>query len=292
MDFTLLIYKSLLQEFISRGYYFVTFKDFIYSKIYTNNKSFIILRHDVDRLPQNALRTAEIEYSLGIKGSYYFRIVPESFNVDIIKNISGLGHEIGYHYEEIDTVVRRQKSAVRNTLKSSKAARQTHFDNLQTTINYQLPTTILGEAFELFKVNLEKIRSVFPVTTICAHGSPLSPFDNKLVWNNFNYKDLGIIGDPNFDIDWDDFGYLTDTGRRWDGDDVSVRDKAPSSILPQKGRKFKSTFDIIKYIDGLPDKLMITVHPQRWNDKLLPWATEYILQNTKNVIKKYFFVKN
>ena len=53
--------------------------------------------------------------------------------------------------------------------------------------------------------------------TIRMHGSPLSPFDNKIVWQKYNYRELEIIGDPYFDIDWNEFGYLTDTGRRWDG---------------------------------------------------------------------------
>ena len=38
-------------------------------------------------------------------------------------------------------------------------------------------------------------------------------------------EDYGIIAEPYFDLDFDEVFYLTDTGRRWDGDDVSVRDK-------------------------------------------------------------------
>ena len=60
----------------------------------------VILRHDVDRRPLNALTTAKLENELGIRGTYYFRIVPESFDETIIKQIAELGHEIGYHYEE------------------------------------------------------------------------------------------------------------------------------------------------------------------------------------------------
>src|ERR1035437_4176924 len=113
MDFTLFIYKSFLQSLISSGYSFVSFKDFIHSKIYLNNSFFIILRHDIDRLPHNSLRTAEIDCSLGIKCSYYFRIVPESLNIDIIRKIAGLGHEIGYHYEDVNLLFRRQKSMLK-----------------------------------------------------------------------------------------------------------------------------------------------------------------------------------
>ena len=51
-------------------------------------------------------------------------------------------------------------------------------------------------AYELFKVNLAKMREVADIKTICMHGSPLSPYDNKLIWKKYSYKDLGIIGEP------------------------------------------------------------------------------------------------
>ncbi len=38
-------------------------------------------------------------------------------------------------------------------------------------------------------------------------------------------EDFGIIAEPYFDVDFKEVLYLTDTGRRWDGDEVSVRDK-------------------------------------------------------------------
>ena len=88
MDFTLSIYKLFLRSLISSGYSFLSFKDFIHSNHDLNNGSYIILRHDVDRLPHNSLRTAEIEYSLGIKGSYYFRIVTGSLDINIIEKYS------------------------------------------------------------------------------------------------------------------------------------------------------------------------------------------------------------
>ena len=71
--------------------------------IYLNNnfEKVLILRHDVDKRPQNSLRTAQLQHKLGVKGTYYFRAVPESFDVDVIKRIAALGHEIGYHYEDL-----------------------------------------------------------------------------------------------------------------------------------------------------------------------------------------------
>ena len=83
----------------------------------THHSSLVILRHDVDRLPENSLRTARIEQEMGIRGSYYFRIVPESWDEKIIKEIAALGHEIGYHYEDVDLAAK---------LLQGKSNRKTH----------------------------------------------------------------------------------------------------------------------------------------------------------------------
>jgi len=68
------------------------------------------------------------------------------------------------------------------------------------------------------------------------HGSPMSRWDSRLLWKYYDYKDFGITGEPYFDVDFDKVMYLTDTGRRWDGDFVSVRDKAQGSGLRAKIR--------------------------------------------------------
>ena len=97
MDFMLTTYKNLLQELLANGYSFQTLQDFIQQ---AEDKT-VILRHDVDRLPSNALVIAKIEKEAGIKASYYFRIVKESYDEDIIRQIADMGHEIGYHYENL-----------------------------------------------------------------------------------------------------------------------------------------------------------------------------------------------
>jgi len=145
---------------------------------------------------------------------------------------------------------------------------------------------VIDAALEMFQQNLEKIRKVADIKTICPHVSPLSPYDNKMIWEKYDYKKLEIIGDAHLDTDWDRFAYLTDTGRRWNDDSVSVRDKVNSKY----NFNFKSTFEIINNIDNLPDNVMFTIHPERWNDKFIPWMGELIGQNFKNVIKKYFYV--
>jgi len=139
------------------------------------------------------------------------------------------------------------------------------------------------------------LRQLYPVETICMHGSPYSKYDNKALWEEYSYSQYGIIAEPYFDLNFNDMLYLTDTGRRWDGAAFSVRDKISvdhASMIELKG-ELKSTMDIISAAESgfLPDKLMITTHPQRWTDQLIPWTRELVLQNFKNIIK-YIIVRS
>lgn len=213
------------------------------------------MRHDVDRKPESALKMAILENKLKIRASYYFRIVKESFNEFIIRKIAEMNHEIGYHYENLTTCG----------------------GNLQLAIDD-------------FRLYLEKLRKFYPVKTICMHGSPLSRIDNRDLWKVYNYRNYGIIGEPYFDIDFNEVFYLTDTGRRWDGEDVAIRDKVKSKKNKGKSKwpSYHSTPDIIQAVEkgNFPDKAMIVIHPQRWTDEPIPWLKELIWQNSKNIGKK------
>ena len=98
MDFTLTTYKRFLHSLHIDDYSFQTLENFIQ---YPNKEKIVILRHDIDRLPSNALVIASIEKEAGIRAGYYFRIVKQSYDENIIRQIAEMGHEIGYHYENL-----------------------------------------------------------------------------------------------------------------------------------------------------------------------------------------------
>jgi hypothetical protein len=276
MDFTLLSYRNLLETLLLKGFSFITFADFLAEEgdVANPSRKIIILRHDVDLKPHNSLATAIIEAELGIKGSYYFRMVPESFDVEIIKQIASLGHEVGYHYETMDT------ASLRLNVKREELSERGN----EELIDY---------AYNVFCENLGTFRKTYPVSTICMHGSPQSGFDNKDIWKKYDYKQLGLLGEPYFDIDFNDFFYLTDTGRCWNGYRFSVRDKMPQQEQWIKdGLVFGRTSDIVRaaHANALPPRIMITVHPQRWTNSPLAWMWELLFQNIKNVVK-WFVVR-
>ena len=241
MDFTLSKYSELLDALKAYGFYELT------------------LRHDVDLKPANSLSTAQMEAEKGLRGIYYFRAVPDSWDEEIIKLIALLGHEIGYHYESL------------------------------TTCNGDV-----DKAYEDFCANLERLRALVPVRSICMHGSPRSPFDSKDIWKKYDYTALGIENEPYLDTDFSKVFYLTDTGRRWDGYKVSVRDKIPQyqDQWVDQGLTFHSTDDIIKGLHKgiIPKRLMITVHPQRWNPMGPAWCKELLMQNAKNLVKRALLI--
>jgi hypothetical protein len=265
IDFTYDIFQELLVSLKSNHYQFITIADYLNKPIQGSAKT-CIMRHDVDRLPANSLNTAIIENKAGICGSYYFRIVPDSYNEIIIKNISELGHEIGYHYEDIDLTLQNKRSKIKNN------------NDIEA---------IIDMSYESFCSHLNKMRQVTEVKTICMHGSPMSKYDNRLIWTKYNYRDLDLIGEPYYDIDYNLFAYFTDTGRRWNGHDISVRDKVDSVHKYD----IKSTNSLIARINELPDNIMFTFHPQRWNNRPTLWISEFVLQNFKNIIKKYYYVQ-
>lgn len=250
MDFTLSIYHKLLTTLQNEGFAFQPFCELLERPA----GRAVALRHDVDKRPNYALNMARLENHLGICGSYYFRVVQASWDQDIMRQIAEMGHEIGYHYEDLSLCRGDQPEAIRH-----------------------------------FEKQLKRFREIADVKTICMHGSPLSKHDNRDLWKHYNYRDYGIIGEPYFDVDFSKVMYLTDTGRRWDGGAVSVRDKIVDSKQKVDSRKkFRSTKDIIKVASEgrLPEQIMITVHPQRWTDQPGPWLWELVWQNVKNVGKR------
>jgi len=251
-DFTVHKYTRLLEALIEQGYHFQTFHEYLTSP----QAKCIVLRHDVDKRPQNSLTLARLEHSFGLKGVYNFRSVPQSWDENVIKEISLMGHEIGYHYEELSI----------------------HKGDTE-------------KAFESFKKNLGRLRKLVPVSTITMHGSPKSKHDSRDLWATYNYQDLGLIGEPYFDIDFSKVLYLTDTGRKWDGYKVSIRDKVNDEKrheLSRQGYPLHSTNDIIKATKEhvLPNAVMINIHPQRWHQNTVLWLSELVSQNVKKTSQK------
>ena len=216
---------------------------------------------------------------MGMYATYYFRTMHFDSHAETIQAIVYMGHKAGYHYESL------------------------------TTYNGDIEA-----AYQDFCLNLEQLRRLVPVSTACAHGSPRSPYDSQDIWESqsrkvtksknhkveeklshiaYNIHSLGIEYEPMLDTDFSKTLYLTDTGRRWDGYKMSVRDKVPQyqEQWIREGLVFHSTDDIIRALHD-PEhpihqkNLLINTHPQRWMPFGISWVKEAVLQNTKNIVKR------
>ncbi len=230
-DFSLSAYHRLLDALKTKQYEFYRFADqpFLHSPYQYH----VMLRHDVDRLPSRALRMAELEAEKGVVSTYFFRTKPVSFNKKIIANIQQMGHEIGYHYECLS---------------------DTRGD--------------INKAWQLFQKELKKFAGLCEIKSIAMHGRPLLPYDNRDIWNHYDYRDCGVLQEAYKDIPWTRYLYLTDVGSRWDSD-KNLRDHAPDHDAQIGG--IRTTSDLIGALNNMNKNLIISTHPERWPKSLAGW---------------------
>ena len=101
-DFSLKQYSKLLNKTISL--YDVVGSEIFEKEVAIPNKV-CLLRHDIDRSPRQAEKIANIEAEQGVKAVYFVLINSDIYNPfettqrEALKNILGLGHSIGLHFD-------------------------------------------------------------------------------------------------------------------------------------------------------------------------------------------------
>lgn len=210
----------------------------------------IILRHDVDRKPERALRMARLESDVGIQSTYYFRSTREAFRPEIMHEIEMLGHEIGYHYE---------------VLVGAKG------DN--------------ADAMRIFRSDLMKFRKHVDIRTICSHGSPLSKFDSRDIWKNNSFEDLGIIGEAS--ISMVNSTYFSDTGGKW-GSTANIRDRTIGNKSQPLVKTTAQIINYVN--NNQSEIIYINAHPERWSINKFESFSQLMKDSTINIIKHIILV--
>lgn len=188
LDFTFETYEEILDAALDAGYAFLPIQEYLRAEELPAR--FVLLRHDVDRRPGNAVTMARLETHRGIAATYYFRT--STFDPASAQALAGGGHEIGYHYEDL----------------------------ARTAGDYEA-------AHRRFERNLERFRRHVPVETACAHGSPLSPQTNTDIWEGCSPAQYGLLGEAYRSIEVgpdaaSGLRYLSDTGRTWRTPDSGI----------------------------------------------------------------------
>lgn len=245
MDFTLKAYEKILIAIKEADLPVYTISQWIEAP----RDRGVILRHDVDRLPKNALEMARLEASYGVFATYYFRIGRHTFKPEIISAIANLGHEIGYHYEDLSLAKGNKKIA-----------------------------------FTLFEKHLTMLRKYANIRTIAMHGRPLSGFDNRELWKERDFRDFDLIGEAFLSIDYSDLYYFTDTGRSWSEHSINLRDKVQLS----KAANINSTYELGNFIkSSRKSKISIVAHPERWNKLMVKWLGYLVFDKFVNILKHF-----
>ena len=249
-DFSLFTYRRLLQAIKTAGMPALGISEWLKKR----PSAGVMLRHDVDRKPDNALKAAKLENDIGISSTYYFRITSSSFAPEIIREVFGLGHEIGYHYEDL----------------------------LLAKGDYE-------KALKLFCGHLEMLRKLVPIKTIAMHGSPFSPYDNRDLWKKYRYGDFGVSSEAFLDVDYSDMYYFTDTGRTWGRTRANIRDTVKSNLTAAA----TTTMQLIDFVeDNNDEKIALVMHPERWEDDIFCWSEQLIkdllINAAKCVISRFY----
>lgn len=247
-DFTLDMYAGLCATALSAGYVPTTVRDYL--RHGPRAPRVVIMRHDIDRWPRRALAMAELETRQGVVSTYYVRMTRHAFRPALVRRIAELGHEVGYHYE---TLSRAEGDVSRATA--------------------------------LMRDELASLRAVAPVDTAAMHGSPLSPLDNRSIWQHASLADFGLCGEAYLSLDYSQLAYYTDTGRSWSAADTNLRDRPPAGndcALPV------TSSDELRAViaSGRHAALCIQTHPERWSGTWAGWCASAAMDGAVNIAKR------
>lgn len=196
---------------------------------------FIIIKHDVEDKPEKALRLSRIENSFGIPATYYVHsfFLRNPGDIAVFREIAGLGHEIGYHYDVLDN----------NNGDKNKAIQE------------------FRETLSCFADN------GFIVKTVCPHGNPLKKRAGYSSNKDFLldaeirklFSDIVDVYITFPDLLDEDYLYITDARYAYFYRYAkTTRTDATEKLIP-----LKDTGEIIKMIkDGR--SMIISIHSHRF----------------------------
>ena len=206
---------------------------------------YIVLKHDVETNVLKALKLAEIEQKYGHRGSYYVQayLVKDKRNIDLLKQIQQMGHEVSYHYDVMD---------------SNKGN--------------------LDKAIEEFEFNRKQfVRRGFKVITVCQHGNPVVErvgytsnrdfFRSEKVQELYSdVADIMVDYKEKFNTE---YSYFSDAGRRF----CKIYDPINNDVVnsDDKNIYYNSFNEVFKDIAS-EGNVIISTHPHRWTNSAIEYA--------------------
>lgn len=273
MLFTYESYRRLLETIAGNGYAVYGIEDILAARTAGTlpDGTYVAIRHDVDYFPGRAKAIAEIEAERRISTTYYIRRRFFDTDIDMVRTIAGLGHRVGYHYEEVDT---HQKAP-----------------NLQ--VGRDALGFFIGSLLDIDRLG-------FHIRSICAHGNPMTDVDNRQVVHLLRDPEVldqlaftydrdeirakiieRLIGDASIDITGRDFDlYIPDTGRF--NPRFNLKDRIDDCAIAGL-RNLDDLDRLLK--DGAHRRIYMNMHPDRWSGDPVTWLFDWSLDTVKNLLK-------
>jgi hypothetical protein len=218
-------FHALLRGALEQGYRTMTlsaFADVATDGPLRADERILLLRHDVDTDVRRARRMWDIERPLGIVGSYFFR--RSTWDVGFMHELVSAGYDVGYHYEELATVVKERGAA------SASEAR-----------------ALLGAARALLRTTVPELRAGTGLTldVFAAHGD----FANRAV----GVSNVEVLSDP---------ALRSELGVRLEAYDVEAQVSARSSDgMPPRGWRPEDPMQAMRRGERV---VAVLLHPRSW----------------------------
>ena len=233
------------------------------SEVRTEMHTYLVLKHDVETNVAKAHKMAAIEHRYGHRGSYYVQayLMKDDANIKLLREMQGMGHEISYHYDVMDSCHGDLDRAI------------AEFDKNK----------------EIFEVN------GFIINTVCQHGNPVVKrvgytsnrdfFRSEKVRSFYPHiKDIMVNFKSKVPTD---YLYFSDAGRQFKliFDPVN-NDREPSD---DKNIAYEDLDALVGAFASEKGNI-ISTHPHRWTDTALVYqakafAFKIIKQTAKQLVK-------
>lgn len=228
-------------------------------EVKSDSGNYIVFKHDVETDVSHALRIAQIEKQYGHRGSYYVQayLLENSNNVELLKKIQQMGHEVSYHYDVLDACKGDFEKATEEFEKNKR----------------------------LFEYN------GFNIITVCQHGNPIVErvgyhsnrdfFRNEMVSELYpEISDIMVNFKEKIPTD---YLYFSDAGRMF----KFIYDPINNDIVDTDDKNIP--YKNLDYLSEALDKTkgnIISIHPHRWTESVVVYTTKtFIFKVLKFVAK-------
>lgn len=222
-------------------------------------KGYMVLKHDVETNVEKAYKIAEIECKYGHRGTFYVQayLLENLQNVDLLKKMQEMGHEISYHYDVMDSCQGDLEKAILE-----------------------------------FEKNRKKFEDYgFCIQTLCQHGNPVIErkgytsnrdfFRSKKVQQR--YPKLSDIMVNYKEVHQTEYLYFSDAGRRF----KLIYDPLYNDIVSSddKNIPYENLENLFHELNK-SDNYIISIHPHRWTKSAILYVLKTaIFLCAKNIAK-------